>query len=142
REVALVRLLLRPVSMRAIGLLLLAGCSLDLDLTSDATSIRATARGDGTTEVRVCAGPSGLLSCNAKETFHVTVAGAAADAVPDLSGGLVATLPVDGEGASIVVRRARDGATATAVLPEPFQIGGPAAASRAGGAVTVTWAPS
>ena len=131
--------------MRGLWFVALAGCGVDLDFTSDATSIRATARGDGTTEVRVCAGPSGLLSCNAMESFHVTMDGSQADTAPVLYGGLSATLPIDQAGVAVVVTRGRDGASATTVLPEPYRLDGPGASdrvSRTGGPVTVTWTPS
>ena len=59
--------------MRASVLLLaLTACDLDLDFSSDATSIHATADPDSTV-VSICAGPSGLLSCNGTERFDVTV---------------------------------------------------------------------
>lgn len=109
--------------------LFLLGCAPDLDFSSDATTVTATAREDGTTEVRVCAGPSDLFSCNDREAFRVAVGDAVLegdDFTTQLFGGQLAYVRDAGD-APIVVTRLRDGAQMSVSLPPRFALSGPAA---------------
>lgn len=128
----------------------LAGCGFDFDLNlnfnTDATWMYATSRGTGTTEVEICAGPSGLLDCNDHERFHVVMSGQSVDATAGfLSFGLqTAWLTADGA-VPVSVVRTRDGATATVTMPEPLTLSGIAPSAvivRGRDRVRVRWQPS
>lgn len=112
------------------GMLLATGCGLDLalDLTSEGTDVTATAFGNGTTEVTICAGPRGLLSCNDDVGFTVTMDDqmVTGDALQHLLfGGRTAYLRGERPGAEIVVTRAGDGAKMSVELPAPFRVVAP-----------------
>ena len=124
-----------------VALLCLSGClGSDLDFDSDGTSMRAIAGGGGSTEVQICAGPRGLLTCNDDEAFHVGLGGVVAAAGPasSLSFGMLKAT-VTGEAGTVTVIRDRDGATASAVLPEAFSLSGP---SGEASSATLRWTPS
>jgi len=124
--------LLGGFGMRILPILALlgAGCfDLELDFSSEGTSVTATARGDGTTEVRICAGPRDLLSCNDATGFTVSLGDQVVedDAIAhQLFGGRLAIVHDDRPGATVVVTRDRDGAAMSAELPPPFAITSPA----------------
>lgn len=125
----------------AIGALAAAGCDLDLDLDfhSEATSIRATGEADQT-RVTICAGPSELLSCNAAEEFDVAVGDDTEPATEAFFGfgTLEAVFGPSPGGTRVTVIRTRDGATASALLPEPFELHGAAHGSR----LDLSWQPT
>lgn len=127
------------------AVVLAAACAnLDLDLGSEGTSVTATARGDGTTEVAICGGPHEFLSCSDADRFSVSMGAQVVeddDIATQLFGGRLAYLDDDRAGATIVVRRVRDGAEMSVELPAAFSLTAPAAGavvSRAAG-VTLRW---
>lgn len=113
--------------MRLFAVVMLTGCSLDLSFESEATTIHANA-GETGTRVTICAGPQGLLSCNTDEEFQVFLGNEFREAtLPFLSFGTKeAFFDTNAAGSEIRVIRTRDGAFATATLPEPFTLAGPA----------------
>jgi hypothetical protein len=116
-----------------------AACDMDLSLESPGTSITATAAGDGTTGVVICAGPRGLLDCNTAETFTVALDGVEVEArLPLFSfGQQYAWFEVGEPGSEVLVTRHRDGATARVTLPEEFEL-----EVRQDGDVELRWSPS
>ena len=128
----------------SLALLCLTGClGSDLDFESDGTSIRAIAGGAGSTEVQICAGPRGLLTCNDDEAFHVALGATVAAAAPasGLSFGMLAA-SLAGEQGTVTVTRDRDGVTASGVLPEGFSLSGPSGQVASSTPLLLTWSPS
>ena len=114
----------------------LGGCDVDIDLSSPGTSIEAIGEPQQT-RVRICAGPSGLLSCNATEAFEVMVGDELQPATEALLGfgALEAVFPVVAGNTPVSVTRTRDGATGVADLPEPFDL----ALAVRGSELELTW---
>lgn len=111
--------------------LVTAGCGwdLDLDFHSEGTAVTATARGDGTTEVHICAGPRDLFTCDDAVGFTVAMDDALVtnDALHEgLFGGRSAYFRGDRPGGTIIVTRDHDGAEMSVELPAPFVVTGPA----------------
>jgi hypothetical protein len=136
--------------MRRLVILSLLGAAcgdLELDLSSEGTAVTATAGGDGTIEVLICAGPRELLSCNEAPRFTVSMGAQVVgeeQVAPRLFGERVALLDEDPPGQTVVVRRAADGAEMSVALPPPFALTAPAdgaMVSRAAG-VTLRWTPA
>lgn len=125
----------------ALVFLVLAACGdgfdLDFDLSHDSTSIGATAVEDGSLVVTVCGGPAGFLSCT-DDTYEITVAGTSTPSSPGLFGESVASFPAVAAGDTATVVRDRDGSTAVATVPDPFEL---QAFSHEGGLSSLAWSP-
>ena len=124
---------------------LVSGCTIP-DFTTNGTSIHATGQDDGHTLVTICAGPSGLLDCNDKETFVVTLG--ADSQVPMegfLSFGALSTdFPTNSTDSVVIVTQDSDNGRAVTSLPPPFDLHGPAqdVVIPHSASVTLTWTPA
>lgn len=123
----------------AVALLATTGCFGDFDFDSPGTTIRASGE-NGQTHVTICAGPSGLLSCNGEEELTVIVGEEIQPAKTGLFsfGMLEAFFATDAADTPITVVRTRDGAQATGALPAPFTLTATAGTVN-DGAIPATW---